>query len=196
MAAKLAVAENSGKQASAIIHNLLEFAGSHGDKKQPADIQVIMNHSLDLATGLLSHSSGFSFSDITIERDYEANLPRFACFVAELQQVFLSLLRHAFHSVCGRLGQADYQPQIRLEIAQFYDSLWVKVQHNGVGLTSEAQMDIFEPFFSNTSADGSSPVEQRLSFSYFIITEHHAGQMAVTSDPDIGTTFHIQLQLN
>lgn len=193
---KLAVAQNSGKQASAIIHNLLEFAGSHGDKKQPADIPVIMNHSLDLAAGLLSHSSGFNFSDITIEREYEPKLPQFPCFVAELQQVFLSLLRHAFHSICGRLGQPGYSPVIRLEIAQFYDSLWVKVQHNGIGLNSEEQMDVFEPFFSNTSSEGSSPVEQRLSFSYFIVTEHHAGQMAVTSDPDIGTTFHIQLQLS
>lgn len=192
---KLAIAENSGRQASAIIHNLLEFAGSDGDKKQLADIPVIMNHSLDLAAGLLSHSSGFNFADIELEREYKQNLPQFPCYVSELQQVFLSLLRHAFHSICARLGQPEFHPFIRVEIAQFYDSLWVKVQHNGVGLTSEEQMDIFEPFFSNTSNKGACPVEQRLSFSYFIVTEHHAGQMAVTSDPDIGTTFHIQLQL-
>ena len=192
---KLVIAENSGKQASAIIHNLLEFAGSQGDKKQPADIAMIMNHSLDLASGLLSHSSGFNFSDIQVERDYEAGLPPLPCFVAELQQVFLSLLRHAFHSICGRLGQENFAPFIKVEIAEFYESLWVKVQHNGVGLSSEAQMDIFEPFFSNTSEHAACPVEQRLSFSHFIITDHHSGQMAVTSDPEIGTTFHIQLQM-
>jgi len=34
-----------------------------------------------------------------------------------------------------------------------------------------------------------------LSFSHFIIAEQHQGQIAVTSNPDAGTTFHIQLPL-
>ena len=108
----------------------------------------------------------------------------------------MSLLRHSFHSICAALPQPDFEPVIRIEIAEFYDALWVKVQHNGKGLNSEDQQDIFEPFFSNTANEHANPVEHRLSFSHFIITEHHKGQMAVTSDVDVGTTFHIQLQLH
>ena len=32
-----------------------------------------------------------------------------------------------------------------------------------------------------------------LSFAHFIITEQHQGQIAVTSNKEDGTTFHIQL---
>ena len=34
-----------------------------------------------------------------------------------------------------------------------------------------------------------------LSFSYYIITEQHQGHMAVTSDPTVGSTFHMELPL-
>jgi signal transduction histidine kinase len=55
-------------------------------------------------------------------------------------------------------------------------------------------MYLFEPFFSSKPSDESHDPGKRLSFAYFIITEQHQGQMAVTSDIPTGTTFHIQLQ--
>ena len=80
-----------------------------------------------------------------------------------------------------------------MEVGEFYDSLWIKVQHNGRALTPDEQHDIFQPFFSLESSISACPVEHRLSYSYFIITDHHHGQMAVTSDENFGTTFNIQL---
>ena len=56
---------------------------------------------------------------------------------------------------------------------------------------------IFEPFFSDEAMDEDKQYEasQRLSFPYFIITQHHRGKMAITSNVDIGTTFHLELPL-
>ena len=71
----------------------------------------------------------------------------------------------------------------------------MRVQHNGRGISLEDQKFIFEPFAAEGKADGQYDAGKRLSFSYFIITEQHQGQISVTSDPDIGTTFHIQLPL-
>ena len=76
----------------------------------------------------------------------------------------------------------------------FYDSLWIKVQHNGKSLSGEEQQTIFEPFFQGELTE-EDRIENRLSFSYFIITEDHGGRMSVTSNVEIGTTFHIQLEL-
>ncbi|HLS99121.1 MAG TPA: PAS domain-containing sensor histidine kinase, partial [Porticoccaceae bacterium] len=50
--------------------------------------------------------------------------------------------------------------------------------------------------FFNSPTDHHYDASKRLSFSYFIITEHHKGQMAVTSDVNVGTTFHMQIQLS
>jgi len=191
----LANAEHSGKQASAIIQNLLEFSQSQGDTQQEYSLSRIVDQSLDIASALLSHHSGFRFSDIQIVRNYQDKIPNYPCVVSELQQVFLSLFRHAFHSLYTQLETGKFVPEIRVEINELYGALWVKIHHNGKGLSPEEQLEIFEPFFSNTSEEPACAIENRLSFSHFIVTEHHHGQMAVTSDMKLGTTFHIQFQL-
>ena len=77
-----------------------------------------------------------------------------------------------------------------------YDSFWIKIQHNGVGLSDEELMYLFEPFVQKDPTEVGYDASKRLSFAYFIITEQHQGQLAVTSDVNVGTTFHIQLLLN
>lgn len=190
----LNAAAEKGRQASGVIANLLNFAHDHGDEKRLAYIPDVVDHSIALARDIISSPSGLSFRDISIEKNYEINLPEVPSYVSELQQVFLSLFRHACHAL-GQISRPDFKPLLRIEISERYDALWIKIQHNGVGLTSEEQQDIFEPFFQNTSAGKESDGEKRLSFSYFIITGHHQGQMAITSDLNVGTTFHMQLQL-
>lgn len=189
-------AQNSGKQASAIVNNLLLFASSHRNNKQTSSISHTLDHSIELACTLYSQPNGLRFDDIAINREYADDVPAVCCFTSEMQQVFLRLLRHAFHALCQCAQGTGFVPVIKVEVGNFYDSVWVKIQHNGKGLSPEEQQDIFEPFFSNTSESSATPVEQRLSYSHFIITEHHKGQIAVTSDKEVGTTFHIQLPLS
>ena len=80
---------------------------------------------------------------------------------------------------------------------QFYEALWIKIQHNGRGISLEQQQNLFEPFHSETGEISAEDYDagKRLSYPYFIITEQHRGHLAVTSDVDVGTTFHLQLRL-
>ncbi len=182
----------SGKQASSIIQNLLDLASSHHQEKLSADIKVLMDQSINLAGSLFADLSGLRFSDIHITRHYHEGIPHIPCYNSELQQVFVRLLRNSFHAL-NRKGQVN--PSVNIEISEFYDSLWIKVQHNGRPLTPLEQEDIFQPFFSISEREPACPVEQRLSYSYFIITDHHDGQMSVTSDEKFGTCFNIQLPI-
>lgn len=186
-------AREKGQQASAVITNLLSFAGAQGDEKKPEDVIDIVEHSLALAADVISVPGKLRFRDIAIERDFDAALPNIPCNRSELQQVFLSLFRHSCHALSNRRNP-DQHPVIHVEIKQRYDALWIKISHNGQGLTYDEQKYIFEPFF-NSPDDKKYDASKRLSFSYFIITEHHKGQMAVTSDVNVGTTFHMQIQL-
>jgi PAS domain S-box-containing protein len=183
----------SGQQASSIIQNLLDLANSHHEEKAPADISQLMNRSIELADNLFADLSGLKFNAISITRHYHENLPHIPCYQSELQQVFIRLLRNAFHSLNGSTQAA---PAINIEISEFYDSLWIKVQHNGRPLSPLEQEDIFQPFFSISEREPACPVEHRMSYSYFIITDHHHGQMSVTSDEKFGTCFNIQLPLS
>ena len=117
-------------------------------------------------------------------------------FDTELQQVFLSLFRHACASLQRRSADSDFQPTIKIILSEGYDSFWIKIQHNGIDLSNDEQMGLFEPYFSDNQEADDFDAGQHLSFSYYIITEQHQGHMAVTSDPELGSTFHMQLPIS
>ncbi|MDZ7923478.1 MAG: ATP-binding protein [Marinagarivorans sp.] len=188
-------AQQSGKQAGAIIDNLLQFADNHRNNKQTLAIAQIMDNSIEVARTLYAVPNSLRFEQITLNKSYSDDVPEIPCFATEMQQVFLRILRHCFYALIERTKHRVFVPVINVEVSNFYDSVWVKIQHNGQGLSPEEQQDVFEPFFSNTSNQPACPVEQRLSYSHFIVTDNHKGQIAVTSALDVGTTFHIQLPL-
>ncbi|MCP3675759.1 MAG: PAS domain-containing protein, partial [Gammaproteobacteria bacterium] len=186
---QLTDALEQGNQATAIINNLLDFANAQLDKKQQINMVDLMDHALELANKILTVPQGIEFSSISIERKYDKNLPDIHCHVAEIQQVYLNLLRHCLHAI-AEVESKDFVPLIKVRIQECYNAIWVKITHNGVGLTGDEQQSIFEPYFSNDPLDDEEDASKRLSFCHFIVTEHHNGEMAVTSATDIGTTFH------
>jgi signal transduction histidine kinase len=184
--------QQSGQQASEIINNLLDVTSTNDNKKEPTDIAQVMDQSLELASKLFIDSTGLQFSKIKINRNYTAGLPAIPGIASELRQVFVRLLRNAFYTLNTSVR---IDPFISIEISEFYNSLWIKIHYMGEALTPQEQEDIFQPFFSISARPPACPVERRLSYPYFIITDHHQGQMAVTSDQNFGTTFNIQLPL-
>ncbi|WP_027857313.1 two-component system sensor histidine kinase NtrB [Marinobacterium jannaschii] len=190
----LSDAAEKGQDVAKIVANLLHFSRGRSDEKQSTDIVDLMDHTLEHANSVLSSPSGLRFKDIEIERHYQDDLPSIPCYVTELQQVFLSILRHS----CEAIAQNDElgrRPLIRIQIAECYDALAIKIQHNGKGLTPDEQMYLFEPFFSSPDGVETYDAGKRLSFCHYIMTEQHQGHIAVTSDPDVGSTFHLQLEL-
>ena len=184
-----------GEQVATIIRNLLAFARSRNGKKQMADIVDVLKNTISLANEVVSFSTELPFNQIKLDLEFEKNLPPVPCYITELQQVFLSLFRHACHALALKKEVEGFEPSIKIILSQSYDNLWIKIQHNGLGLTAEEQMNLFEPFFTGKSAAEDFDAGQRLSFSYYIVTEQHQGNMAVTSDAELGSTFHIQLPI-
>lgn len=187
-------ATEKAQQASQIIRNLLDFSQNNDRKKKPENIIEIIDHTLELAKITFATPSGLHFKNITIEKDYQDQIPEIPCYKAELQQVFLNLFRHACHAL-GNSEDSQRTPTIKIKIITCYDSLWIKIQHNGLGLTGSEQHEIFEPFFHDQLSPKNTRTENRLSFTQFIIVEHHQGHIFVTSDVEVGTTFHMEFQL-
>ena len=190
----LSHAYEKGEKVASIVHNLQEFARVRSDRKQLSNIVDVMEHTLELAGDVLSAPTRLRFIDIQIERNYEKHLPMIPCYVTELQQAFLSLFRYAYDAL-GKVNDPGHKPTIKIQMNVSYGSFWIRIQHNGVGLTNEEQMYLFEPFVRKDAPEVSYDAGKRLSFAYFIITEQHQGHMAVTSDINVGTTFHLQMLL-
>jgi PAS domain S-box-containing protein len=185
----------SARQANAIAQNLLDLSRGSRDIKQQATVPAVMDRSIALACDLFIDVEGLAFRDVEIQRHYAADLPEIACYPNELLQVFMRVLRSAFYSLkAGSLPESK-SPQISVSIGRFFDSVWIKIEHHGQALGDKAQVCIFEPFFASADGADECPVEQRLSYPYFIVTEHHRGHMSVTSDSELGTCFNIQLPL-
>ncbi len=184
-----------GENLESIVNNFQDFSRINNNRKEVANIVDIMERTLELAGDVLSVSSQIRFNDIHIERNYQEDLPMIPCYAAELQHVFLSLFRHA----CDSLRATEHPertPTIKIQMIVSYDNLWIRIHHNGLGLNNEEQMYLFEPFFRKDSPEIKYDASKRLSFTYFIISEQHQGQIAVTSDLNVGTTFHIQMPIN
>jgi PAS domain S-box-containing protein len=190
----LSHAYEKGEKVASIVHNLQDFARGRSDRKQLSNIVDVMEHTLELAGDVLSAPSRIKFIDIQIERNYEKDLPMIPCYVTELQQAFLSLFRHIYDALV-RVNDTSHKPIIKIQMNVSYDSFWIRIQHNGVGLTNEEQLYLFDPFVRKDAPEVGYDAGKRLSFAYFIITEQHQGHMAVTSDINVGTTFHIQMLL-
>lgn len=183
-----------GQQAANVIENLLAFSTGGGGEKQFSSIAEILDYSLELAISLLSAPSGLRFRDIAIERDYSENLATIPCHITELRQVFVSLFRHACHSL-GELDDPENQPQMHIQATQQDHFIVVRIHHNGMHIGLDDQQYIFEPLASRSAGDKRYPVSSRLSFTHFIIADQHQGNIAVTSSEAAGTSFHLQLPL-
>jgi PAS domain S-box-containing protein len=184
-----------GEQVAAIISNLLTFARGRNRKTQMADMVDVIENTISLANEVVTISDKLPFNQVRLERNYEKNLPLTPCYITELQQVFLSIFRHACHALAVKKETEDFVPTIKIFLSKSYDNLWIKIQHNGTGLTTEEQMNLFEPFFTGKSSAEDFDAGQRLSFSYYIVTEQHKGNMAVTSNVELGSTIHIELPI-
>ena len=62
-----------------------------------------------------------------------------------------------------------------------FDDLWLRIQHNGKGISLEEQKKLFEPFNQEDSSKDVVDKAMHLSFCHFIITEQHQGQIAVAA---------------
>ncbi len=121
---------------------------------------------------------------VTIERDYESNLPRISAYGSELNQVWTALIENALDALgdCGTLRLA-----CRLEGEMMLVEIW----DTGPGIPPELQDRIFEPFFTT------KPPGQGLGLGLdnaMRIVRKHRGHISVKSEPG-STCFRIRLPL-
>lgn len=191
----LSDASKRADKVATIVKNLLSFSRGRNEKKQLQQLTVLLDNAVMLAKDMMVLPGQLTFENIEVNREYEKNLPLLNCYPTELQHVFLNLIRHACLALNERQS-TDQQPKINISLTKEVDSLWVCLSHNGALLSDEEQVSIFEPSLSVILPQRDVDSQKRLSFSNFIVTEQHQGQMAVTSDAENGTRFHIQLLLD
>jgi signal transduction histidine kinase len=122
---------------------------------------------------------------VTIEREYEANLPHISAYGSELNQVWMALIENA-------LDAMGNQGLLRLACRLEGEMLLVEIWDAGPGIPPELQDRIFEPFFTT------KPPGQGLGLGLdnaMRIVRKHRGHLSVRSEPG-STCFHVRLPLD
>jgi signal transduction histidine kinase len=114
-------------------------------------------------------------NNVTVLRDYGADVPRIEAMAGELNQVWTNLIDNAVDAMQGtgtlRVStRVDREGQVVVEIAD-----------TGPGMTQEVQTRAFEPFY--TTKEVGKGTGLGLDISRRIVVERHSGELAIESQP-------------
>lgn len=161
-----------------IVLNLKTFSHPGGDKRQPANLNEVLDSTVKIIWNELKYK-------ITLEKNYAQNLPELMCSPSQLSQVFMNLIVNAGHAI-------EKQGIIKLATCQQDENLIVTVSDDGCGIDEQHLQQIFQPFFTTKEAGKGTGLGLSLSFG---IIEQHGGQMSAASTVGQGTTFTVTLPL-
>ena len=102
-----------GQRADSIVKNMLLHSREGGGDHRPADINALIEESLNLAYhGARAERPDFN---VTLQRDFDANAGMVEVFPQEITRVFLNLISNGFYAVNRRrieAGQSGFDPAL------------------------------------------------------------------------------------
>lgn len=186
---------SSGKRAAEIVENMLSFARKSDSIDSSYRLDELMDNTIELARNDYNLEKRYDFRSIEIERQYQKGIPKVPCEKNKIQQVFLNILQNGAHAMAELSGESSgtYIPRFTIQMEADKEWLLIQIGDNGPGMDESVKKRVFEPFFTTKGVGTGTGLG--LSVSYFIVVEHHNGQMSVESSPGNGTTFSIKLPL-
>jgi len=184
--------KDAGERAATIVTNMLEFSRAQDQQHEPVNIVSLLEKSLSLALKNASVNKQYNTIQTEIIKEIPEAFPRVPCSAPEIQQVLLNLISNAHQAFSGQTEKQTLK--IKISLIQIDNNAIIEVEDNGPGMDSWVRRHIFDPFF--TTKEVGKGTGLGLSVSYFIITEHHHGNIEVESTKDVGTKFRISLPLD
>ena len=145
---------------------------------------VDMNAVIDEALQVLHNQ--YKSMEVAIEKHYDPNLPTIQGNFSNLGQVLINIVNNALQALPDGRGKISLSTACR----QDTESIVVECRDDGIGIPPEIMKDIFKPFF--TTKEVGKGTGLGLYVSYEIIKKH-AGEIRVSSERGMGTTFTIVL---
>jgi len=184
-----------GQRADSIVKNMLLHSREGSGEHRPADINAIVEESLNLAYhGARAEKSGFN---ITLQRDFDPAAGLIDLYPQEITRVFLNLISNGFYAANKRkeaekeAGQEGFEPTLRASTKSLGNNVEIRIRDNGTGIPLEVKEKMFNPFFTTKPAGEGTGLG--LSMSHDIIVKQHGGKIDVATEPGVFTEFVITL---
>jgi signal transduction histidine kinase len=205
---------------SEIVRSLQSFSRLDETGLKAVDIHEVIDNTLLLLQHRMRAEG--DRREIQVIKNY-GQLPLVACYVSQLNQVFMNLLSNAIDAlenqtspgivtISTSLSQPSKIPsqkervsycrsssgtrcgQKETELISNSQFVVIRIADNGSGMDEAVKNHIFDPFFT-TKAVGHGP-GLGLSISYQIVVEKHLGQISCISAPGEGTEFIVEIPLH
>ncbi len=180
-----------GKRADSIVKNMLLHSREGSGDHRPADINAIVEESLNLAYhGARAEKSGFN---ITLQRDLDPHAGMIDLYPQEITRVFLNLISNGFYAATKRkeLGEEGFEPTLSATTKSLGNRVEIRIRDNGTGIPVEVKEKMFNPFFTTKPAGEGTGLG--LSMSHDIVVKQHGGNIDVDTEPGAFTEFIITL---
>ena len=165
-------------RASYVVKDLLAFARRSEPRREPVDLNAVVERTLRL------RAYQFTASGVTVESRLADDLPAVLGDSRQLQQVCLNLFTNAAQAMAPRGGV------LTIVTRGEGREVVLDVSDTGPGIPEGVRARIFEPFFT-TKAEGEG-TGLGLSVSYGIIGSHRGSILVAASSP-MGTTFRVTI---
>ena len=166
-----------------IVSDLLAFSRRSKPQRAPADLNKLVRTTVNLA----QHKLKLLSTEIVL--DLQETLPQVECDSSQMQQVVLNLVLNGAQAMQPKGGGTL---TIRTRLIAQEESVELSVRDTGEGIAPENLSKIFDPFFT-TKAEGKG-VGLGLAVLYGIVKAHD-GEVEVTSQKNVGTTFNVTVPL-
>jgi signal transduction histidine kinase len=180
-----------GKRADSIVKNMLLHSREGSGEHRPADINAIVEESLNLAYhGARAEKSGFN---ITLQRDFDPQAGLIDLYPQEITRVLLNLISNGFYAATKRkeAGADGFEPMLTATTKNLGNKVEIHIRDNGTGIPNEVKEKMFNPFFTTKPAGEGTGLG--LSMSHDIVVKQHGGTIDVTTEPGAFTEFVITL---
>jgi two-component system NtrC family sensor kinase len=164
-----------------IVQDLRTFSRADSSSVGPADLNKCMDSTINMVINEIKYVA-------ELKREY-GDLPRITCNSQQINQVFMNLLMNAAHAIKTK---SDEVGEIVIRSWCDGDNVFVSVSDNGCGIPPENCSRIFDAFF--TTKDVGKGTGLGLSISSSIVRKHD-GEIILTSEVGIGTTFTVRLPI-
>jgi signal transduction histidine kinase len=180
-----------GKRADSIVKNMLLHSREGSGERRPADINAIVEESLNLAYhGARAEKAGFN---ITLQRDFDPSAGIIDLYPQEITRVFLNLISNGFYAANKRkeTDEEGFEPRLSATTKNLGSKVEIRIRDNGTGIPAEVKEKMFNPFFTTKPAGEGTGLG--LSMSHDIIVKQHGGKIGVETEPGSFTEFIITL---
>jgi two-component system, NtrC family, sensor kinase len=169
---------SGAERTASIVQDLKTFSRSGGSELQEIDVVSGIETTLNLLAPLLKNR-------ITVEREFQPNLPRLLCNAGHINQVFMNILTNAAQAIRG-------EGTIRVQVERSSDGggICVRISDTGPGINPEVMEKMTDPFFTTKDVGEGTGLGLWITEN---IVRAHGGTLSWQNVTGKGAAFTVEL---